>query len=179
MYNWISLIGVLFLIFRIWLAEFKLVDELSFRRHYLSRIVDLHFALAWILNFSNFIFNFIVITCFPVMIVTSLWDSKFFVKFKKRSYWKKNHGWLMLERLTLHPPMLICGLYMYITGLTQYFNASYGIFPLLVAVSLVYIPFFLWDERWKARYNWPQGLVMLFLMICATIALYIVFFIFL
>ncbi len=164
----LSILGWIMLIFRIWLAEFKLKDELQFRRHYLSRFVNLYMWIALILNLESYTFNLIVITCFPVMIVTSFWDIKFYTNFKKRDYWEKNKMWLLVERLTLHPPMLILGLFFYISGILPYFNYSRGVWPVIIAISFVYLAFFLLDKRWTEKYNYPQSKIMISMMILST-----------
>jgi hypothetical protein len=167
--NLISLVlGVIGVIFRIWLAEFKLAEELQFRRHYLSRLVNIYFFLGMVFNFENGVLNIITIVCFPVMIITTLWDSNFYRMFKTRSYWNKNHGWIILERFTLHPPMLIGGAWMYIAGVQNYLPVGQSFFPYLIGVMLVFIPYFLIDERWTAKYNWPQAVVMISMMILST-----------
>lgn len=179
MEGWLAFSGALFLLFRIWLAEIKLRDELQFRRHYLSRLVNIYFCIGWILEFENFIFNAIIVTCFPVFIVVTIWDSNFFLQFRKREYWSKNHGWLLMERLTLHPPMLIVGIIMYLNGITPYINKSGGFLPYFIGLCLVFIPFFILDERWTKKYKWPGGIIMLILMMGSSIVLILVIYVFL
>jgi hypothetical protein len=161
----ISILGVIVLIFRIWLTEFKLAEELQFRRHYLSRIVNYYLIIGLIFNFHNPIFNAIIIVCFPVMIITSIWDIYFFRQLKNRVYFTKNHGWLILERSTLHPPMLIAGLYLFF-NLPEYLPSS--LFPFIWGVLLVFIPFFILDERWASKYNYPQAIIMISMMTIST-----------
>jgi hypothetical protein len=164
----LMVIGIIGVIFRLWLAEFKLKDELGFRRHYLSRFVNIYLFCAMLFNLESYIFNLIIITCFPVMLVTSFWDLKFYQKFKTRNYWEKNKNWLLVERLTMHPPMVGFGLFFYIAGILPYFNYSKGVLPAIIAILVVYVPFFLWDKRWTEKYNWPQGLIMISLMVFST-----------
>ena len=158
-------IGLIGFFFRLWLSEFKLKDELQFRRHYLSRLVNYYLFLDILFAFQNPIFNAIVIVCFPVMIVTSIWDMNFFIQFKNRTYFTKNHGWLLLERLTLHPPMLIIGLILFIR--MSVFLPS-EIFPWIWGILLVYIPFFFLDERWTSKYYYPQAIIMITMMAIST-----------
>ena len=175
----ISLAGVFFLIFRIWLAEFKLVEELQFRRHYLSRVVNLFVCLAIVMGFTSIIFNTVVIVCFPVMILTFVWDFNFFRMFGKRSYWKdpKNKKWVLIERLTLHPPILLIGLWMYIVGITgqiEWIPREESFYPYVIAMFLVYTSFFVFDERWTKRYNYPQAVIMICLMVGSCIVILLV-----
>ena len=78
-------IGICFLIFRIWLTEFKLKEELEFRRHYLSRFLNYYYCLALISSFSWDIFNFILISETIAMIIAFIgWDIPFFIKFQNK-----------------------------------------------------------------------------------------------
>ena len=170
----IAIFGSLMVAFRVWLTQVKLVDELTFRRLYLSRVVNFHTFMAMAFGFENIVFNAIVVSCWPVMILTTVWDYNFFANFKKRTYWKKNHGWLILERLTLHPPILIIGTWMYLQGLAVWFPRELSFFPAIVGMIFVYVPFFLMDKRWTEGYNWPQPLVMIVFMIGSTIVINII-----
>lgn len=170
-----AILGFGMFIFRFWLAEFKLAKELSFRRHYLSRIINLHLFLAIAFNFESPVFNAILIACSPSMLINSIWDYNFYKSFKNRSYWNKNHGWLIVERLTLHPPILIVGFWIYITGILgpegfgRFLPQETGLFPLVMAIALSWIPFYILDKRWISGYNWPQPIIMIILLACATI----------
>ncbi|MBD3353823.1 MAG: hypothetical protein GF364_20240 [Candidatus Lokiarchaeota archaeon] len=170
----VSIFGGLILVFRVWLTQDKLREELQFRRLYLSRVVNFHTFMAMTLSFENHIFNQIVMTCWPVMILTSVWDYNFFKNFKKRPYWRKNKGWLLVERLTLHIPILVIGGVMYLQGFEKWFPRNLSFFPAIVGMFLVFIPFFLMDERWTKGYNYPQPLIMIVIMISSTIVLNII-----
>ncbi len=145
--------GVAFLIFRFWLVEIKLPDELQFRKRYFSRILTYYGALTLIFELKNDLFNFIMLVAVPVLIVSIIgYDALFFIKFKRRTYWEKNHGWLIVERLTMHPPLLILGIWLYATGTVpqiDWIGAIGLMFGLLVVGCL---PFFFVDERWTKKY---------------------------
>jgi hypothetical protein len=158
-------LGLVGLIFRVWLCEIKLREELEFRRRYLSRFVNYYLFIDILCAFQNPSFNAIVIVCFPVMIVTAIWDINFFMNLKKREYFIKNHGWLLLERITLHLPILIVGLYLFF-HITEYLPNT--IFSWIWGILLVYIPFFLLDERWTSKYYYPQAIIMIVLMVSST-----------
>jgi hypothetical protein len=167
----ISVIGALFLIFRFWLTQDKLKDEFEWRKFYISRNVNFQLCLAMITGFENPIFNQIIITCWPVMILTTVWDFNFFSAFKKRTYWKKNRGWLLVERLTLHPPILIIGGWMYLQGLTRWFPRELSFLPSIPAMMLIILPFFFMDARWTSRYIYPQAVIMIIVIVGAVLAL--------
>lgn len=170
-------IGVCFLIFRFWLSTFKLKDELQFRRFYVSRLVNYFFCLCIIFNLQNPVFNVILAVCFPAMIFTSTWDVNFYRHFKGRDYWKKNKGWLLVERITMHPPILIGGLYIYITGIWNYVPPR-DLITFVIGILLVYPTSYLLDIRLRKRYQWPNGRDLILVMVISTVAfsMYYVFY---
>ena len=147
------IIGVCFLIFRVWLTEFKLKDELQFRRHYLSRFLNYYYCFALISGFTWDIFNLILIgETIPMVIALIGWDIPFFVKFKNQDHWEKNKAWLIVERMTLHPPMIGTLIWMYIVGFRSFVESSNLIILVSIAVILVFIPYFLLDYRWTKNF---------------------------
>ncbi|MBN2155302.1 MAG: hypothetical protein JW776_04615 [Candidatus Lokiarchaeota archaeon] len=163
-----TIFGGVFFLFRLWLSMFKLKDELQFRRFYVSRLVNYYFCLMLIFNFQSIVFNVIVATCLPAMLFTTIWDVKFYQNFKKRNYWKKNRGWLFVERLTMHPPILITGLYMYITGISTYIPND-QIVPFIIGIVITFGSSFIFDIRLRKKYNWPNGRDLLLVMIFSTL----------
>ena len=154
---YLQLLGATGLILRYWLDEKKLVDELQFRRHYASRILTYYAFIAMMLNLKCGIMNMAVMLDFPVIVISIIgWDSLFFVKFKRRTYWEKNHGWLIVERLTMHPPLLALQLYMVFTGPMNYINPDNLVWEFICAVLLGYLPWLLWDKRWKEKDFLPK-----------------------
>ncbi|MHA1585555.1 MAG: hypothetical protein ACTSWL_09890, partial [Promethearchaeota archaeon] len=111
------------------------------------------------------------VTSFPALIIASLWDFQFFRKFHRRTYWKKNKGWMLVERITLHPPMILCAIFMYIKGITAYVP-TIGWIPYLIAVIIVLLPSFLFDERIRKKYDWPSGFNLLLVMFLSMIGVY-------
>lgn len=152
-------LGAFGIIFRIWLVQFKLKDELEFRKDYVSRYMSVYFFIAMALQFQNELFNLIVATALPLMLVSFIgWDTLFFYKFKKRTYWEKNHGWLIVERLTMHPPMLIVALYWWIAGLENVLLIQGSYATIIAAVILVFAPMLLFDKRMTEKYIAPTGM---------------------
>ena len=150
--EWIFLVlGSIMLVIRIWLCEIKLVEELSFRRRYVSRFLNNYFWIAMIFNFQNTLFNLIIITGYIGMLITFFgWDTVFFYKFKSRTYWKKNHGWLIFERLTMHVPSIIIGTWMYFTDTHNF--VDFEIYWLIIAILLVFTPWVVIDRRFTEKY---------------------------
>ncbi len=152
------LLGSLYLILRLWLVEFKLKEELEFRRHYLSRMLAYFTGLVILFDYKNMLMNFIIISALPVVIVSIMgWDSLFFVKFKKRTYWKKNKGWLIVERLTMHFPMATVGILLYNWGLPT-LSIIEALQMIVYTIPVLYLWFMVVDKRWSERYIWPTGL---------------------
>jgi hypothetical protein len=115
-----------------------------------------------ILSFQNDIFNIMTITVLPMMVISLVgWDSLFFVKFKKRTYWKKNHKWLLIERLTLHPPIVATALWMVFSGIENFITTPPQIWPFISGAIIFYGVFFLLDERITKKYIPPTGMNML------------------
>jgi hypothetical protein len=164
----VSLLGVAFLLFRMWLCEYKLKDELEFRRHYLSRILSYYTALVIAFNFENLILNYIITSTVAVTVVSLIgWDAPFFKKFSSRTYWKKNHGWLIVERLTMHIPMLIVAIYLYMVGMPQ-IEWIDGIRLYMFTFPGFYLWYIRVDKRWSEKYIWPTGRD---IMVFATVSL--------
>lgn len=163
-------LGFMFLVFRIWLVEYKLVNELQFRRRYLSRFMNYYAGLSLIFALTVDFLNIIVIISFPILAVTVGWDINFYRSFRSRTYWTKYKRWMLLERLTLHPPVFLLGLLMIIYGAQAYIRPANLLFIGLSAI-LLYIPFFLFDVRWREKYNWPQALTIIMLVALSSISL--------
>ncbi len=153
MYVALLIIGVSFLIFRIWLTEFKLRAELEFRRHYLSRFLNYYYCIALISSFTWDIFNFILISETIALIIAFIgWDIPFFIKFNKQDHWQKNKTWLIIERATLHPPMIGTVIWMLFSGLRSFVDSSNLILIVIITLILGLLPYFLFDQRWTKKY---------------------------
>lgn len=166
----IIIFGFAFLLFRIWIVEAKLVDELEFRRRYFSRFFSYYTALALSFGLLFWPFNVMVMVGFPILIVTSIWDVNFFRRFKSQSYWEKNRRWLLVERLTLHPPLVLVAIYMIVAGARNFIEPP-NLILMALAVIILFVPFFLLDVRWTRRYRWPQALIVIGLVIGSSVSL--------
>jgi len=166
----VIIFGVAFLIFRVWLVEFRLVDELQFRRHYLSRFMNYYAGLALVFGLTIDVLNIIVIISFPILVVTVGWDINFYRNFKNRAYWTKNKRLMLLERLTLHPPVFLLGLFMILAGAQSYICPP-NLSIIGLAAILLYIPFFLFDDRWRKKYSWPQAITIILLVAFSSLSL--------
>lgn len=162
--------GFLLLLFRAWLVEVKLQDELQFRRRYFSRFFSYYTCLALAFGLGAFPLNIMVMIAFPILLVTSIWDINFYRRFRFQSYWTKNRRWLIVERITLHPPVVMVAVYMILTDAKNYIQPP-NLVVLLIGTLILFSPFFVLDKRWTHRYKWPQALTVIGLMAASTIGL--------
>ncbi len=163
-------LGISFLVFRIWLVEIKLVDELQFRRRYFSRFFGYYGCLALVFGLGFYPFNIMVMIAFPILLVTSIWDVNFYRRFSTQAYWTKNRRWVLVERLTLHPPIVIIALFMIFNDARNYIQPP-NLVIMVVSVLILFIPFFLLDERWTRHYKWPEALIVIGLIVSSGISL--------
>ena len=164
------ILGIIFLLFRIWLDEIKLIDELQFRRRYFSRFFSYYTCLSLVFGLAAYPFNIMVIVAFPILIVTSIWDINFYRRFNSQTYWKKNRRWMLVERITMHPPVVIVALFMIFNGARNYIEPPNLVIMGLI-ITILFTPFFIFDERWTKRYKWPQALHVIGLIISSSIGL--------
>lgn len=163
-------IGIALFIFRIWLVEFRLADILQFRRRYFSRFFSYYACLSLAFGLQFLPFNIIVIIAFPILVVTSVWDINFYRRFKNQEHWSDDKTWGLVERLTLHPPVVLVALFIIFSDARNYILAPNLILIAVTAVVL-FMPFFLLDERWTKRYKWPEALIVIGLVIASGVSL--------
>jgi len=162
--------GIAFFIFRVWIVEFKLKEELDFRRRYFSRFFSYYTCLALAFGLMAFPFNLMVMLAFPILVVTSVWDINFVRKFNSQPHWEEKKKWAILERATLHPPVVILAIYMILTDARNYILPPNLVIMVIYAVIL-FLPFFLIDKRWTKRYKWPEALIVVGLILASGISL--------
>jgi hypothetical protein len=166
----IILTGIILLIFRIWIVEFKLVKELEFRRRYFSRFFSYYTCIALALDLGCWPFNVIVIVAFPILVVTSIWDINYIRRFKSQDHWANSWRWGFAERLTLHPPVVLVAIYMILMEARNYIVPP-NLITMVVVIVLLFLPFFLLDVRWTKRYKWPEALIVIGLMVASGVSL--------
>jgi hypothetical protein len=111
-----------------------------------------------------------VMVAFPILVVTSVWDINFYRRFSSQTYWAKNRRWMLIERLTMHPPVVLLALLMILNGARNYIEPP-NLVLLVLPVVILFMPFFLFDERWTKRYKWPEALIVIGLMFASGISL--------
>ena len=162
--------GSVLFIFRIWLVEIKLREELQFRRRYFSRFFAYYMCLALAFNLIAIPFNIMVMIAFPILVVTSVWDVNFYRRLHKQPHWSEKKLWAVIERVTLHPPVVILAIYMILTDARNYIQSP-NLILMIITVLVLFSPFFVVDERWTKRYQWPQALIVIGLVIISGISL--------
>lgn len=166
----IFILGILLLLFRIWIVEFKLVKELQFRRRYFSRFFSYYTCFALVFGLGFWPFNVMVMVAFPILVVTSIWDINFFRFVNSQEYWDTNRRWGIVERITLHPPVVVVSIYMILMDARNYIQPPNLILMTVVIIGLL-LPFFLADVRWTERYRWPQAIFIIGLFIASGVSL--------
>ena len=152
----LQIIGVLLLIYRVWVTEIKLRPYLGFRNRFFSRITAYYYAIGVIFSFQIMAINALVISSvFSFGSIFLFFDIPFFFNVKKEmalfpNISKIDTFWLLTERVTLHIPIISTGIWM-MFDFTKYVNFSQGFIPLIIGTLLFYIPFFGIDARWKEK----------------------------
>jgi hypothetical protein len=173
-------LGAIGFIFRWWLVQYKLKDELAIDRGHLSRVLVYVLCLALLLDFAANVFSLIVVTALPTMVMAFLW---FDIPFYRHTImidplYQKNKVWAIVERLTLHPPMIIAGVYLYVLDITKIFPGGFPIEVLASGVIIIYGAYLLFDPRITKKQSHPAGYIILLAAILETvfIVLYMEFF---
>ena len=150
--------------------EFKLVNELQFRRRYYSRFFSYYTCLALSFGLGFWPFNVIVMVAFPVLLVTSIWDINYMRRFRSQKHWVNSWRWGFVERLTLHPPVVLVAVSMILMGARNYIESP-NLILMVVVIVLLFSPFFLLDVRWTKRYKWPEAIIIIGLIFSSGLSL--------
>ncbi len=150
--------GTIFLLFRLWLCEWHLRDLLKGKRAHTSRFCSYYLAIAMILNIEPNVFTLISVVSAPAMVMASLaFDVPFlFFNEGRRDIPKKS--WQIIERLTMHLPIILFGVYYYTHALLLDYFQMFTISKLVVAIIITCGPMFLFDPRITKKEDWPRGL---------------------
>ncbi len=184
---WLIPIGLAGALLRIWLTEYKLVNALKWERHFTSRFLTFFFFVAMVLQFQNDVFNLIIVGSFPLMAMcVVVYDIPFIIKIARHRYILPGEEiplrsslsfWIIVERLTLHFPTTLLGLWWYGQGLKGTIFLNLKVTSLIVASFLALIPFIVWDERITKKRDWPEGLWLFLGGIAWAIGFYFHFFV--
>ena len=156
----VSIFGVVAFLFRFWLAEIKLHDILGTKRRHLSRLCSYYFLLAMIWGFESSVFLLITVFSAPAMLISFfIFDVPFLIKDIPKL--TENRGWQIIERLTVHIPIVLYAVYFYFTaGRLKYFEML-TILTFSFGIALTAVPMILFDPRIRKREDWPRGPILL------------------
>ncbi len=162
MLSGISILGICFLVTRVVLGEFILREELGSKRTHASRFISYYLCCAMILEFQQDVFTLISVISVPIMLMAFLFfDIPFY--FKDCSKLMPKKGWQILERLTLHPPSILFGIYFYFSH-RMYWIFYFQLFTIsnfLCGCLLGLVPLFLFDPRILVKEEYPRGVIIL------------------
>jgi hypothetical protein len=170
-------LGIAFLIFRLWITEVKLRKELGRRTKHLSRFLSYYLCLSLAFNFKSILFNSVVAGALPMMII-SLFTLDYGFFFKAYKILRNDIGlnkarWALIERITLHIPLVSGGVYIYIKGFLEYVNLSFGMAPIIIGTLLVVIPVVFLDPRVTRKEDWPVGPIILFSVVVLSFIVWV------
>ena len=159
-----TIIGIIYLVLRIYTNEFKLKKELGSNTRYLSRFLAYYTAIAFIFDFKHVLFNAIVVGAFPMIsIVFITHDLKFFFKTYselRTMLCPSKANWMLFERLSLHIPLITSGGIMYYLGFSRFINLEFGIYPIFFGTVMIVVPLIFFDPRVLKKEDWPIGPIM-------------------
>ena len=85
--------------------------------------------------------------------------------------------WVVIERLTLHLPIIFIGVSWYLAGLKAVVFPDLQVVSFLITIVLAFGPFLLLDPRIRKKMDWPEGLWLLLGGIAWAIGFYCHFFV--
>jgi len=129
--------------------------------------------LDWQLISLNAIITTSSISFFFISLFTD-WPSIFNPTKNYPNFQRKEYFWMIIERLTLHIPLILVGLWMIITDFTCFVNESRGLLPFIIGASLFYAPFLLLDVRLRKKWQWPLGGYILLCSFAQVLAIVII-----
>jgi hypothetical protein len=175
---WLVITGIIFLALRIWLVEIQLKEPLAKENRYFSRIICYYLAINMIFNLKIIAINSILVSSVASFsIITILCDFTFFSRMKSQypNQTRKTYFYLVLERLTLHFPILIAGFAMIGDNYLNYVNLSNGWFPIIMGALLFFMPFIILDPRIRKKEVWPLGPIIFSFGVAQTVGMVVNF----
>jgi hypothetical protein len=91
--------------------------------------------------FSSNVFTLIVITALPTMIGAFLFfDVRYYNVWISEERYQKQLGWVKLERLFLHPPMIVAGFGIYLNNSIEFLLTMFTLPNLIAGLILGFAP---------------------------------------
>jgi hypothetical protein len=147
-------LGIIFLLLRIYLIEFRMVNLLKTERRYFSRTSSYLLAGLLITEFKSLTLKLsLFLSIGPFTFIFLLTDVPFFENFgqimlKNKISNKADQMLLFIERITLHFPIILTG-YILLFNNPNYFFVEYGFWPFIYSFLILVVPFLVLDPRWK------------------------------
>ncbi len=187
----LMILGVVGFALRIWLTEFRLTAILGDERHFNSRLLTLYGFATLIFDLQVEPLNLVLVGALPMMFLMFFrYDVPFFLKLVQRKplitahtpttelpFSPATNFWLIIERLTLHLPIIFIGLPWYRAGLKAVVFPNLQISSFFITIGLVFGPFLLLDPRIRKKMDWPEGLWLFLGGIAWAIGFYCHFFV--
>jgi hypothetical protein len=142
----------------LWLVEGKLADHLKEDRRHLSRYLSYLFAWAMMLDFSNNPLTLIMVVAMPgLWIAVFSFDGPYFARFSATDAHSTKKNWLIIERLTMHLPIAMYGVFFYFDVEYRAFLALVNPINIIIGSVLIFGLFFGLDPRWVQKKDPPRG----------------------
>jgi hypothetical protein len=171
--------GAIGIFFRYWVTNIKLKDGLEHRRFHLSRILALLYFVAMALEFDNNMFTLIVVGALPTMVAAFLfYDITFYRNIFRKDWFTRleikeefvsDRIWIFMERITMHIPMIITAIRIYIEGAKDLFLPETNLFTLIAGFIMIYGFYLLVDPRWTQKDEWPAGIIIFWAGVSQTV----------
>jgi len=170
--------GILFLLFRFWLCEGYLRDILKNKRGHTSRFISYYFGIAMLLNFDVNVFTLISVFSTGAMIFALVAFDVPFIFFNDAQQKIPKKVWQIIERLTMHIPPIIFGVYYYLFSPTSHVDyfLLFTIPQFVFALLFTGIPMFVIDPRVVKKEDWPRGPAIVIALLLSIIGNIVVFF---
>jgi hypothetical protein len=185
------ILGCVGFLLRLWLTNFRLSTILGDERRFNSRLLTQYGFIALIFNLEVDPLNLVIVGALPMMVIMLFrYDLPFFLKLVQGKSIITPHMrpdvvplppktklWLVVERLTLHLPIIFIGGPWYAVGLKSVVFPDLQVVSFVITVLLVFGPFLLLDPRIRKKLDWPEGLWLLMGGIAWSIGFYCHFFV--
>ena len=152
----LQIIGAILVFFRLWIVFIKLDNELGDKKGHVSRFIALYFLIAMMLDFQNNVFTLISVLTAPAMLIAFFaFDVSYYSK--DVSELKEKKFWLILERITLHPPVVFYVVYFYFTSSGIFYLELFTVSKIVAGIIICVGPIFTFDPRVIKKDEWPRG----------------------
>jgi hypothetical protein len=175
---WLTAFGIAFLLVRLYINEFRVAKWIQPENHFISRINTYLFSFAFIFSLEISILNIPIISgILPFTIIFLRNDMNFILNIKRFVAEKnitdpKDIFWILIERISLHLPILIAGYYMVFTDIFRFVSMEYGIWTFIIPYFFCIFIYMLVDVRWADDKNPAVGRLIILVFTSMMVLLY-------